>query len=125
MHGINQFKTGSLRSFVPALHFDQSRAFYTEIGFTETYHKDNLCIFSVNGQSFYLQDYYVKEWAENFMMMLEVSELEQLEILLKEKDLTKKYQLFRLNQIKKEDWGSVLHMIDPSGVLWHFCRFND
>lgn len=64
MLGINQFKTGSLSTFVPALHFDQSRAFYEEIGFTETYHKDDLSVFSMNGQSFYLQNYYVKEWAD-------------------------------------------------------------
>lgn len=69
-------ETGVLRAFLPAKNFEIEKAFYREIGFEESSYDDTLSIFNKGAFSFYLQNYYVKDWADNSMMFLEVSDVD-------------------------------------------------
>lgn len=80
--------------------------------------------FKVNEKlSFYLQDYYVKDWVNNSMVFLQVENIEVCKMELLNKELDKKYKHVRFSEIKEFDWGKEIFMHDPSGVLWHFCQF--
>ena len=119
-------KAHSLRSFIGAKDFATSRAFYTALGFSEIVIDPKMSLFRVDEElSFYLQDYYVKDWIENSMLLLEVQDLEEYWVELAEKNLTTQFPGVRFSGIKENAWGREIFMHDPAGVLWHFCEFSN
>ena len=119
------FKSKSLRAFIGAKNFSESRSFYKDLGFTEISISNDMSLFKVNDAlSFYLQDYYVKGWVDNSMLFLEVDDVAACLIELKSKELHLKYTKVRFTDIKYNDWGKEFFMHDPSGILWHFGSFN-
>ena len=119
------YKAKSIRGFIGAKNFEESRQFYTELGFKEFVIDKKMSLFKVNDQlAFYLQDYYVKNWINNSTLFLEVADVEQCATDLLALGLHHKYEHVRFTDIKTWDWGREIFMHDPSGVLWHFGAFN-
>ena len=120
------YQAKSIRTFVGAKNYKESRTFYQELGFEEIILSDKMSLFKVNEHlGFYLQDYYVKKWCDNSMVFLEVDDIEKCWEELEHKGLHHKYKYVRLTPIKEFDWGRECFMHDPSGVLWHFGQFNN
>jgi len=120
------YQAKTIRTFIGAKNFEESKAFYRALGFEEVPISEKMVLFKVNEQlGFYLQDYYVKKWVNNSMVFLEVDDIETCEKELLNKGLHHKYKHVRFTEIKQFDWGRELFMHDPSGVLWHFCQFNN
>ncbi|MBZ0326322.1 MAG: glyoxalase [Altibacter sp.] len=120
-----RYKAKSIRAFIGAKNYDESRAFYRELGFEEVIISDDMCLFKVNTNlAFYLQKAYVRKWVDNSMLFLEVDDVEACEKELLAKGLHHKYKYVRFTEIKTFDWGRELFMHDPSGVLWHFGQFS-
>ena len=114
----------SIKPFIGAKNYQESRRFYKEIGF-EVMDGEKYCEVKVNDHlGFWLQNYYHKGWVNNSMIYLEVDNVEECERELLAKDLHKKYKYVRFTEVKTFDWGRELFMHDPSGVLWHFCQLN-
>ena len=63
------------RPFVPARDFALSKRFYEALGF-EKLLDGEVAIFGIGSSSFILQNYFQKDWAENFMMQLMVDDLD-------------------------------------------------
>ena len=119
------YQAKSIRAFIGAKDYTESRRFYTDLGFEEIEVGPNMCLFKVNENlGFYLQDSYVRKWVDNSMIFLEVADVEQCYKDLLERDLHHKYAKVRLSEIKRLEWGSELFLHDPSGVLWHFGAFK-
>lgn len=114
----------SIRTFIGAKNFDESKRFYAELGFEELPISKEMSFFRLNNVGFYLQDYYVKQWINNSMLFLEVANVEQVWESLVELDLQNKYKYVRLTPIKEYDWGKECFIHDPSGVLWHIGEFS-
>lgn len=120
-----KYKSTSIRTFIGAKNFKESRAFYNYLGFEEIILDSKMSYFKVNESlGFYLQDYYVKNWIDNLMIFLEVDDLDNCHQELMEKNLQEKFKRVRLSAIKNEDWGREFFVHDPSGVLWHFGLFK-
>jgi catechol 2,3-dioxygenase-like lactoylglutathione lyase family enzyme len=120
------YQPKTIRAFIGAKNYDESREFYRAIGFEEVVIDATMCLFKVNENlGFYLQDYYVEEWVNNSMIFLEVDDIEKCAEELLGKGLHDQYQYVRFTEIKQFEWGRELFMHDPSGVLWHFCGFNE
>ena len=118
-------KTKSIRAFIGAKDFQVSRNFYKELGFIEYPIDQKMSWFKVHeGLSFYLQNYYVKDWIDNSMVFLEVEDLDSFEQNLLAKDLPSKYEDVKITDINDYPWGREIFMHDPSGVLWHFGEFK-
>jgi len=113
----------SLRTFFGSKDFEVSRSFYAYLGFQETVLTKKMSVFQLNGFSFYLQDYYAKEWIENTMLFIEVENVAECFGWLSQLQLDKKYPGAQLRPIKKENWGEECFVIDPAGVLLHFGQF--
>jgi hypothetical protein len=114
----------SIRAFIGAKNFEESRQFYRDVGFEETVLFKNMSLFRVSDSlGFYLQDAYVKDWIDNSMIFLEVDDVDRYWNELQSLELDKKYKKVRLTSIKKYDWGRECFMHDPSGILWHFGEF--
>jgi hypothetical protein len=119
-----QFKINSLRTFIGSINFETSRHFYQDIGFTEVPLSNGFSLFRVDELSFYLQDHYVKDWMDNTMLFIEVTDVEHCFQWLQQLQLEQKYPGVKLLPIKSEGWGAECFLIDPAGVLLHFGQFH-
>jgi catechol 2,3-dioxygenase-like lactoylglutathione lyase family enzyme len=116
----------SIRAFIGAIDFDESRRFYQEIGFEESVISKDMSYFSATpGLGFYLQNAYVKDWVDNTMLFLEVDNVDAYWKELQSLGLQEKFKTVRLTPVKENYWGKECFVHDPSGILWHFGQFNE
>jgi len=114
----------SIRAFIGALNFEESRQFYKDLGFEELPISKNMSYIQVTDQlGFYLQDAYVEDWINNTMIFLEVDDVKRYWTDLQSLELDQKYNKVKLTPIREESWGRECFLHDPSGVLWHFGEF--
>ncbi|MHA7130542.1 VOC family protein [Algoriphagus namhaensis] len=116
----------SIRPFIGAKNHQESLRFYETLGFQVKSVGPKLSLILVDDSvAFYLQEAYVKDWVDNTMLFLEVSDLsaywEALQIL----GLPEKFPGVRLSQIHYQDWGAEFFLHDPSGILWHIGNFKE
>jgi catechol 2,3-dioxygenase-like lactoylglutathione lyase family enzyme len=115
----------SIRAFIGAKDFQESRAFYTALGFEEFVISPNMSYFNVHEQlGFYLQNAFVKDWVDNSMLFLEVDNVNEYYKELQSLGLPQQFSNVRLSPIVVNDWGKECFLHDPSGILWHFGQFN-
>ena len=111
-----------LKAFVPARDFALSRRFYRDLGFRENWANDQVAEFEASGFRFLLQNYFVKEYAENFMMQLMVKDADAWWQHIESSGLPAKYALHTARPPALQPWGlRVLFLTDPTGVLWHIA----
>ena len=115
-------KVLDLKAFVPAKDFELSKRFYLDLGFRKNWGNDQACEFEMDGFRFLLQNFYVKELAENFMMSLTVEDADEWWEYIEKNQLQSKYKLFMAKPPELQPWGlRVLYLTDPTGVLWHIA----
>lgn len=125
MNHINEPILLSLRSFIGAKNYTVSKQFYTELGFQINEIDSKMCLITIKDNlCFYLQKFYVKDWINNSMLFLEVSDLDEFYHWIQKKEIPKKFKGVRMTEIRNEPWGREFFMHDPSGVLWHFGNFK-
>jgi hypothetical protein len=111
-----------LKVFVPAQDYAVARQFYLDLGFKEVWEGDQLACLQVGEYRFLLQNYYVKEWAGNFMMHLMVKDADVWWKHIQEIRLAEKYPGIMCKPPTLQPWGlRVLYLSDPTGVLWHIA----
>ena len=116
----------TMRPFVPAKEFQTSLRFYTELGFRPFLLGDGLASMHLGPFAFLLQDHYVKEWADNFMMHLLLRDLDAWWKRIDGLELAGRYDVQTPAAPKRQTWGLVVgYLWDPSGVLWHFAQEPD
>lgn len=114
--------SGELKTFVPSKDFVQSKQFYQDLGFKLEWEAEKIAQFRVGDYKFFLQDYYVKDWADNFMMYLVVDDVDAWWQYIQETGVAEKYQIL-LKAPQDYPWGMrEIHMLDPTGVFWHFAH---
>lgn len=112
--------THSILPFVPAKDFEQSTGFYRALGF-EVQMDDDVRHCSSGEFGFLLQDFYVRDWADNFMLAMHVDDAQ--EWLDRADEIAAKFSGVRTSPLELQDWGPLLgHIWDPSGVLWHITQ---
>jgi uncharacterized glyoxalase superfamily protein PhnB len=113
----------ALRPFLPAKDFEVSRRFYAELGFEIVSLGDKVAHVGFGNFAFLLQDYFVKELADNFMMHMLVKNLDDWWANISALNLETRYDVRAPLPPKLEPWGlRVAYVFDPSGVLWHFAE---
>jgi hypothetical protein len=112
----------AMRPMVPARDFELSRRFYVDLGFQPHTLADRLVEMGLGTFSFILQGYNVREWADNFVMHVCVSDANLWWNHICALDLPARYGVKSPGAPKQEDWGLVINVIDPSGVLWRFAE---
>jgi catechol 2,3-dioxygenase-like lactoylglutathione lyase family enzyme len=114
----------SIRPFIGAKNFEQSRNFYQDLGFTEIFLEPKMSLFQKIQIGFYLQGAFVQDWIDNTMVFIEVENLDQAYSDMFTLNLKTKYPTVKLVPIRVEHWGREFFLHDPSGILWHFGEFN-
>lgn len=110
----------AMRPMVPAKDFETSKRFYQELGFRAERLSDELVEMHLGAYSFILQDYYVEQWADSFVIHMRVSDVNVWWNRIVSLDLQGRYGI-RTGAPKAESWGLVASFIDPSGVLWRIA----
>jgi hypothetical protein len=112
----------ALRPFVPAKDFKISKQFYADIGFRVEPLGDSIAAMHLGSHSFLLQDFYVEEWANNFVLHMFVDDLDAWWQHVASLNLVSRYGVRNPRAPKLESWGlTVAYMFDPAGVLWHIA----
>lgn len=119
----------AMRPFVPARDFALSLRFYEAIGFSSVLIGDQMAhmqLGEANGSfSFLLQNFYVKAFAENFMMHLLVDDLDAWWRHIDDLALGTSFGVQPPKAPALQPWGMrVAYLFDPSGVLWHLAQDN-
>jgi uncharacterized glyoxalase superfamily protein PhnB len=122
---MSRSKALSIRAFLPARDLAVSRRFYQDLGFQEIWGDDSACGMHLDGCEVILQQYYVKEHAENFMMSLNVEDVDAWWRHVESAGLKEKYGLGMARPPAMQPWGfRVLYLTDPAGVLWHIAEYS-
>ena len=114
----------NLRAFVPAKDFNLSKSFYLDLGFEIFYEDAELAVFNVGntGVGFFLQNFYVKELAENLMMHLLVEDVDSWWAEFQSRNIAEKYKV-RVIPPKQQEWKMRDFVVfDPSGVSWRIAE---
>jgi hypothetical protein len=111
--------------FLGSKNFQESTEFYELLGWkAKLISKGFARVYIQDKISFYLQDYYSKEWCENTMVFLEMDDLENQRESILMLDLPEKFPGVKVSKIKKNEWGDEFFLHDPAGILWHIGFFN-
>jgi hypothetical protein len=94
------------------------------LGFTEAWSRDKLAQFELGQFTFFLQDFFAKEWVENMMMDLAVADVDAYYSYLQGLKLVERFPRKVRISAPADDGTGVRrgHFVDPSGVLWHFSQ---
>lgn len=109
-----------VRTFVPTKDFETSKQFYKDLGMRILWENHELATVGTDSQNFFLQDFYVEDWANNFMLQLFVDDLDQLYSTAV--PLIDKYEGTKIKPIFKAEYGRTFHLIGPAGELWHMTE---
>lgn len=119
---MSTLNTIELKAFVPARDFELSKQFYQDIGFILASDSDGIAYFHHHNVSFLLQNFYVKEFADNFMMHLLVESVDAWWEKLQEKCIEEKYGV-KMHPPAQRPWKMRdFLLLDPSGVLWRIAE---
>ena len=111
-----------LKVYTPAKDFEESKRFFRELGFTLTDAWGGTMDCELGGASFRLQNFYVKDWAENFMMRFDVDDVHAWYDHVKKMVATGRYKDVRVGPPEKTGDTLILHVWDPSGILLIFIQ---
>ena len=118
-----QLVVTDIKVFVPAKDFKLSLSFYQELGWKTIGLFDGLAELELGGIRFFLQDYYKKGWANNFMFYINVENVQAWYVHASEVLEKGDYGVAKVNEPKKQPHGDMVsHVWDPSGVLLHFAQ---
>ncbi len=111
-----------LKVFMPAKDFALAKQFYLDLGFALLWGSEELAAFQIGEFRFLLQNYYVEQWASNFMMHLMVADADAWWNHIEETKIVEKYPGVTAQPPTLQPWGlRVLYLSDPTGVLWHIA----
>jgi hypothetical protein len=115
----------AMRPMVPAKDFEISKRFYIELGFqARILLADRLVEMQLGRFSFILQAYYVREWADNFVIHLTVADVTTWWNHILALDLPARYGV-KIMPPQMDGWATVAGVTDPSGVLWRIAQLCD
>ncbi len=111
------------KPFVPAQDFEASLQFYLALGWALNWKTDGLAELELADSRFLLQDFYVEEWARNWMLYVVVEDADAWYKYALDVIATRLHGSARTRPPQYEDYGAlVTYVWDPSGVLIHFAQ---
>jgi hypothetical protein len=117
-----------LKAHLPALDFERSKAFYRELGFTLCWSNADLAYLHLgpHGQhgkvGFLLQNFYVRDLAENLQMHLLVHDVDAWWKHVENAQLREKYGV-RAEPPADRSWKMRdFVLFDPAGVVWRIAQ---
>jgi hypothetical protein len=110
----------AMRPTVPARDFRLSLRFYADLGFQSRPLTHDLVEMTLGSCTFLLQNYYVREWADNSVLHIFVSDLNGWWRHIHAVDLPGRYGVTTRSPRDEGGGVRVAGVVDPAGVLWRF-----
>lgn len=118
-------QTADIKTFIPSRDYGQSLRFYEAMGWKVEYKDDSLALLELDDSRFYIQNYYVKDWAHNFMLHISVEDAAAWHQHASAVIAGGDFGPAKVREPKKEDYGPIVTYVwDPSGVLLHFAQWK-
>lgn len=112
----------SLQPFVPSgSDFEKAKQFFQQLGFNITWDAGDYVGFERDGCKFILQNFNNKDFAENFMLTVAVTDVAAFRQQVLEKKLPQIFGI-RMGEITQQPYGKEVNIIDIAGVCWHFVE---
>jgi hypothetical protein len=112
----------TLQPFVPSgKNFEASKQFFTELGFNVSWDAGDYLGFDKDGCKFILQKFNDRAFAENFMLTVRVSSVDEFRKEVLDKKLPEKFGI-RIGEVANQPYGREVNIIDLAGVCWHFVE---
>ena len=112
----------SLQPFVPSGNdFDRSKELFLQLGFSIRWDAGDYVSFDKDGCRFILQKFDNKEFAENFMITVGVTNVDEFRKEVIDKKLPEKFGI-KIGEASMQPYGSEVNIIDIAGVCWHFVQ---
>lgn len=112
-----------VKVFVPTRDLDVSAKFYEALGWKINWRVEGLAEIELGSVRLFLQKFYAKEWAENFMIYVEVDDAEAWHRRAASVVESGEFPGVRARPPKEEPHGAlVTYVWDPCGVLLHFAQ---
>jgi len=109
-----------IKAFVPAKDFALSMRFYDALGFTRASVFEDIAYFHCGDSSFLLQDFFVREHADNFQMHLLVENVDDWH--KKAREVAEFFNV-KIGDPEDRPWAMRdFTLFDPSGVLWRIAQ---
>jgi hypothetical protein len=115
-----------IRPFIPARDFVLAKRFYAALGWATHDVGPGLALVTVgDAQHFYIQDYYLKDVAENCMLHLTVDDASAWHAHVASALRGGDFPGARVQPPARQPYGaSVVFVHDPTGVLLHLCEWD-
>lgn len=108
--------------YTPAKDYELSKSFYAALGFELTEGFGDTMDCRLGNAVFRLQNYYVEDWANNFMMKLVVDDVDEWYSHVKKVIDKGKFGIARVAAPELVGGARLIHVVDPSGVLLIFIQ---
>ncbi len=114
-------KAKELMAFVPSgKDYELSLRFFQDLGFAVTWKSDEMAVLKKDECRFFLQNYSNENMQRNFMMNLEVEDVDDWWQRIESADLEAKYPGVKIKPPTAFPWGKrEINIKDPAGVCWH------
>ncbi len=115
-------KFSSLQPFVPSgKDFEKSKQFFLELGFEINWGDSNYVGFERDGCRFILQKFDSIEFAQNYMVTVNVDNAGEFRDYVLGKNLPEKFGI-SIGEVIQQPYGKEVNIIDIAGVCWHFVE---
>jgi hypothetical protein len=112
----------SLQPFIPSGNdFDSSKKLFQALGFIIRWDAGDYIGFEADECSFILQKFDDKAFAENLMVNVRVSNVDEFRNTILEKKLPEQFGI-RVGKVTQQPYGKEVNIIDLAGVCWHFVE---
>ena len=112
----------SLQPFVPSgSDFERSKKLFSALGFDIRSDAGDYISFDKDGCRFILQKFNNREFAENFMITVNVSNAEEFRKMVLDKKIPEAFGI-RIGEVTQQPYGKEVNIIDIAGVCWHFVE---
>ena len=117
---MDSLRANSLLPFVPSgKDYDASRQLFKQLGFEELWENSGYAGFRNGDAQFILQQSDNQAFAENFMVRLNVKDLDAWWEAVSKKRLAGDLPQFRIKPPAVFPWSREVTFIDLAGVCWH------
>ncbi len=114
-----------IRAFIPARNFALSKQFYSALGCAVKDVDPRMALVTLGTCHFYVQDYYLKDVAENSMLHVTVDDALAWHDKVAAVVRSGQFEGTRVQVPKRQPYGaSVTFVHDPTGVLLHLCQWD-
>ena len=112
----------SLEPFVPSgSNLENSKQLFQELGFNINWDAGDYIGFEKDGCKFILQKYDNKEFAQNLMISVQITNANEFWKSVIEKKLVEKFGI-KIGPPTDQPYGKEVNVIDIAGVCWHFVE---